>query len=105
MKIDQQYISPDASQVHQAGQTPPKERTSGKGATEGATAVRVDTVDLSGGASARDLVSRAVTAALSEPDTRSQAVERAKALYVSGELGRDHDALANAIIDHLIEQS
>jgi anti-sigma28 factor (negative regulator of flagellin synthesis) len=105
MKIDQQYISPDASQVRQAGQTPTKERTSGKNSTDGASAHPVDTVDLSGAASARDLVSRAVTAALSEPDTRSQAVERAKALHASGELGRDHEALANAIIDHLIEQS
>jgi hypothetical protein len=126
MKIDRQYITPDtrpdtapdtaldARPVRRSASAPARERTPGKGMSPDAVSPeRADTVDLSGAVSTRHIVSRAVEAALngpdgvhgSVPDGTLHAVERAKALYASGELGQDHDALANAIISSLIEQS
>lgn len=59
-----------------------------------------DQVQFSSGA---QLAGAAARAAEDAPDVRPEAVERAKALLESGRLGADPFALADAIIDRVIE--
>jgi anti-sigma28 factor (negative regulator of flagellin synthesis) len=99
MKIDRQNPSPETGPLRPTGHAPAKPERAG----ERPFTARADTVDVSGAARVQELVARAVDAAMTGPDTGRAAVERAKALLESGELGRDHSALANAIIDDLIE--
>ena len=49
------------------------------------------------------LAARAMKAASEASDVREDVVERAKARLASGELGRDLDALADSLIDRLLE--
>ncbi|MEZ5290614.1 MAG: flagellar biosynthesis anti-sigma factor FlgM [Vicinamibacterales bacterium] len=62
---------------------------------------RADQVRLS---STGQLAATAASAANDAPDVRPEAVERGRALLASGELGRDPDRLANALIDHLLDK-
>ena len=59
--------------------------------------VRVSTVG--------QLAAAAATAASQAPDVRPDAVERGRALLASGELGRDADRLADALIDSVIDKA
>ncbi len=52
----------------------------------------------------QQVVAEAVKNASTPPAVRQDKVERARALLESGELGADHDALASAMIDDLLEQ-
>jgi flagellar biosynthesis anti-sigma factor FlgM len=60
---------------------------------------RADRVEVSDDAR---LLSAAVQAAKSAPETSDAAVERARQKLVSGELGRDAERLADKLIDHLL---
>ena len=50
------------------------------------------------------IVAEAVKAAGPAPGIRRDVVDRARALLASGELGRDSQALASAIIDDLLDR-
>ena len=52
----------------------------------------------------QQLVAEAVKSASTAPEVRQDKVERARELLASGELGADHQKLASAIIDDLLEQ-
>lgn len=100
MKIDPQHIAPDAGSLTRVDATSPR-------ATRGPStepAGRTDSVDVSAATALQRVVTQAVEAALTGPETRPDAVERGRALVESGELGRDAGALADAIIDSLLEQ-
>ena len=100
MKIDRQNASPDTEAIRSSGTAPAK---AGKASdASAASGVHADTVDVAGAAHVQQLVARAVQAAMSGPDSGPEAVARAKALLAAGDVGRDHAALANAIIDDLI---
>jgi flagellar biosynthesis anti-sigma factor FlgM len=60
-----------------------------------------DRVQLSSDA---QLVNSAVRAATDAPAIRPEAVERAKQKLVAGEIGQDAYALADRLIDHLLER-
>jgi flagellar biosynthesis anti-sigma factor FlgM len=60
---------------------------------------RADRVEVSEDAK---LLSAAMQAAKSAPETSDAAVERARQKLVSGELGRDAERLADKLIDHLL---
>lgn len=60
-----------------------------------------DRVELSSDA---QLVTSAVKAADSAPAIRQDAVERARQKLMAGEIGRDPLALADRLIDHLLER-
>jgi hypothetical protein len=100
MKIDHQNPPPDSEGIRPSGTASAK---TGK-ATDaaGAPGVHADTVDVAGAAQFQQLIARAVQAAMSGPASGVEAVAQAKALVAAGDVGRDHAALANAIIDHLI---
>jgi flagellar biosynthesis anti-sigma factor FlgM len=64
-----------------------------------------DRVEVSDGAKrVQQLVAEAVKSVSNAPEVRQDKVERAKELLASGELGADHQKLASAIIDDLLEQ-
>jgi len=52
----------------------------------------------------QQIVAEAVKSASTPPEVRQDKVARAKELLASGELGADHQKLASAIIDDLLEQ-
>ncbi len=54
---------------------------------------------------ASQLAAAAAAAASQAPDVRPDAVERGRALLASGDLGRDADRLAEALIDSLIDKA
>ena len=65
----------------------------------------VDRVEVSDGAKhVQRIVAEAVKAAGTTPEVRHDVVERARALLASGDLGRDSNALASAIIDDLLDR-
>jgi flagellar biosynthesis anti-sigma factor FlgM len=87
----------DASQrvEGQARRTPRAEASSSQG----------DRVEVSDDAKkVQQLVAEAVKSVSNAPEVRQDKVERAKELLASGELGADHQKLASAIIDDLLEQ-
>jgi hypothetical protein len=74
--------------------------TSAQQVTEPRRATGTDSVRLSG---ELRLADEAVRAAALAAEVRPDAVARARALLESGELGRDVSALADSIIDSLLE--
>lgn len=52
----------------------------------------------------QQIVAEAVKSASTAPEVRQDKVERARELLASGELGKDRQKLASAIIDDLLEQ-
>ncbi|MGE3405092.1 MAG: flagellar biosynthesis anti-sigma factor FlgM [Vicinamibacterales bacterium] len=102
MKIDDAYKTADlgttqASQAGRAGQAPKM-----ADAPRSTTAPGADAVQLSDEARLR---AEALRAAADAPAIRPDAVARGKALLESGALGRDPDALADRLIDALLDES
>lgn len=60
-----------------------------------------DRVELSSDAA---LANAAVKAAADAPDVRPEVVERVKKALAAGELGRDADALAQSLIDRMLDE-
>jgi flagellar biosynthesis anti-sigma factor FlgM len=90
-----------ANQVRQADQAQQAERAAdARETTRAAAPGQADRVDVS--ADAR-LVADAVRAASDAPEIRRDVVERAKARLEAGEIGRDPEALADKIIDDLLQ--
>lgn len=54
---------------------------------------------------AGQLAAAAASAADQAPDVRADVVERARKLLASGELGRDAERLADALIDNAIDKA
>jgi flagellar biosynthesis anti-sigma factor FlgM len=72
---------------------------------EEASSPQGDRVEVSDDAKkVQQLVAEAVKSVSNAPEVRQDKVERAKELLASGELGKDHQKLASAIIDDLLEQ-
>jgi flagellar biosynthesis anti-sigma factor FlgM len=88
----------DASQRVEA----PARRTATR---TGAPSSQGDRVEVSEDAKkVQELVAEAVKSVSTPPEVRHDKVERAKELLASGELGADHQKLASAIIDDLLDQ-
>ena len=100
MRIDQNHpaAGPSATGRAESAADQPAKAGSQGGAP-------VDRVEVSDGAKqVQRIVAEAVKAAGTTPEIRRDVVERARALLASGELGRDSEALASAIIDDLIDR-
>lgn len=98
MKIDDAYTHLDVSATDR---TPQAERAARGGDRAGGPAAAGDAVAVSGEARLR---AEALTAAAAAPDIRPDAVARGRALLESGQLGGDPVALADRLIDALLEQ-
>jgi flagellar biosynthesis anti-sigma factor FlgM len=102
MKIEGNRPNPldrtqDAPQAQQLEQTRPgRSSSSGAGSAPGN-----DRVDLSSDAR---LMDNAVKAVERTPDVRQDVVERARQKLASGELGKDVNALADRMIDSLLNR-
>jgi flagellar biosynthesis anti-sigma factor FlgM len=97
MKIDSNRPSLDHAalqRLERAAAEAPKQATAGKAAG--------DTVQVSADAA---LAHDAVKAASESPDIRADLVERMRALLASGELGSDAGALADSLIDSMIDKT
>jgi negative regulator of flagellin synthesis FlgM len=98
MKIDSNRPSLDHAalqRLERAAAEAPKQATAGKAASG-------DTVQVSADAA---LANDAVKAASESPDIRADLVERMRALLASGELGSDAGALADSLIDSMIDKT
>ena len=73
--------------------------------TTDASSHQSDRVEVSDDAKkVQQIVAEAVKSVSTPPEVRQDKVARAKELLASGELGADHQKLASAIIDDLLEQ-
>jgi flagellar biosynthesis anti-sigma factor FlgM len=64
-----------------------------------------DRVEVSDGTKKVQQIVAEASKGVSVSEVRPEKVERARELLESGRLGKDHEALASAIIDDLIDQS
>lgn len=101
MKIESHR--PGAAETTEASQR--AEGSSRKQARADVQAARGDRVEVSDDAKkVQQIVAEAVKSASTAPEVRQDKVERARELLASGELGKDRQKLASAIIDDLLEQ-
>lgn len=96
MKIDQK-LDPPAVSIGSTERAEVDGRSTSSSAIQGRSS---DAVELSPDA---QLLHRALKAATDGPAVRSEKVEDARRRLATGELGRDANALADRIIDHLLE--
>ena len=91
-----------------AAETDASQRAEGparKQARTDASSHQSDRVEVSDDAKkVQQIVAEAVKSVSTPPEVRQDKVARAKELLASGELGADHQKLASAIIDDLLEQ-
>jgi flagellar biosynthesis anti-sigma factor FlgM len=101
MKIDQNRTADTnaTDRLNKALQTEKADKASKPGTT--ATTKTGDRVEMSDDAR---LMQTALDAVKKAPDVRPEAVERARKLMESGELGNDAHKLADSIIDDLLKQ-
>ena len=102
MKIDQNRQSADTNatdRLNKALQTEKADKASKAGTT--GTTKTGDRVEMSDDAK---LMTSALDAAKKAPEVRPEAVERAKKLLESGQLGADAGKLADSIIDDLLKK-
>lgn len=99
MKINQNRADLDTvSTVRQEPVRDDRAAAADRATTDKATdQVRVSTTS--------QLAAAAASAAEQASDVRADVVERARQLLASGELGRDADRLADALIDHAIDKA
>ncbi|MFO7302616.1 MAG: flagellar biosynthesis anti-sigma factor FlgM [Acidobacteriota bacterium] len=95
MKVD-----PRTESTRSVPDVPPTRPTAGKPPSGRPVPPPGDAVNLSG---ALRLADEAVRAAALSGDVRPHAVDRARQLLATGELGSDPEALADRIIDSLLE--
>ncbi len=98
MKIDNTCANLEAIAAQQAHAA---EARDGKSAERSQSSASADQVSLSAGVK---LANSAAAAAGQTSDVRPEVVARAKALLASGELGNDPARLADALIDHALDQ-
>jgi len=98
IKIDGNRLSGEVDATRRAEATRTAEK---KAASDRAAAAKSDRVEVSKDA---QLMTSALKAANEAPAVRPEAVERARKLLESGEIGRDSGKLADKIIDTLLNK-
>jgi hypothetical protein len=96
IRIDGNRSTPDTEATRRAEAAQKQASAASSGQVSGS-----DRLEVSGTA---HLLAAALQAANDAPSARPDAIERARELLRSGDLGRDTQALAEAIVDRLIEE-